>query len=71
MADAEMAAAILQARMSWPDAERCAAALEQAGWKSLRRAQAVDILRALMPSQSAAACVEDLVMAGLITARAT
>lgn len=68
----EMAAAILQARMSWPDAERCAAALEQAGWTSLSRSQAVAVLQAVavqgqrMSEERAAACAQDLRFADLI-----
>ncbi|MET8985875.1 hypothetical protein ABZW49_10540 [Nonomuraea wenchangensis] len=64
--EAEQAAAILQARMSWPEAERCAASLTCAGWMSLTAPTAAEVLTQHMPPHRALACAQDLVIAGLI-----
>jgi hypothetical protein len=66
----EQAAAILQARMSWPEAERCADSLSRAGWASLTQAKAAALLEQHLRRPSAQACAEDLVTAGLIPAPA-
>jgi hypothetical protein len=65
---AEHAAAILQARMSWPEAERCAGSLARAGWGSLTCLTAAEVLTEHMPPHRALACAQDLVMAELIRA---
>lgn len=68
----ESAANILQCRMSWPLAEQCATALNDAGMSSIGREHAVEVLRPLMPGSPAWAqrraegAVGDLVTAGLI-----
>lgn len=67
MTPEETAAAILQARMSWPEAERCAALLARGGWPA-NRAQAVSALERILPLSRACSAVDDLVMHGLIPA---
>ena len=64
----EHAAAILQARMSWPEAERCAASLDEAGWTSLTEPRAVAILTKHLPPSRAESAAHDLVAEGLILA---
>lgn len=61
----EHAAALLQCRMSWPAAERCAADLAAAGLPAISRQRAVDVLNRHMPHERAAACANDLAMGGL------
>ncbi len=64
--DREQTAAVLQGRMSWPDAGRCAEALHVAGGRALNRAQAVEVLKQQLPPSRAEGAAFDLVMAGLV-----
>lgn len=61
----EQAAAILQARLSWPDAERYAAELAEAGvLDSGDEVVGAAVLTAHMPRQRAEALIRDLRMYG-------
>ena len=64
---AERAADILQARLSWPDAERYAAVLDQAGvLESGDEEGAVAVLTAHVPRYRAEAFIRDLRMCGVM-----
>jgi hypothetical protein len=63
MAPVEHAAAILQARMSWPEAEKCAEVLDRVGW-TVTRAQAVSTLEQILPLARAETAIDDLIMYG-------
>jgi hypothetical protein len=61
----ERAAALLQCRMSWPLAERCAAHLAKAGLPNISEEQAVHVLAEHMPHERAVGAAQDLVGSGL------
>jgi hypothetical protein len=61
----EHAAALLQCRMSWPAAERCAADLAAAGLPAISRQDATDVLGRRLSHESATACADDLAREGL------
>lgn len=66
MTTTEHAAALLQCRMSWPQAERCAASLTEAGMPDLTRQQTAETLTRHLDYEQAAACADDLAREGLI-----
>lgn len=73
MTPQERAANILCCRMPWPLAQKCAAALAEAGLPDLTHARAVEILQPLMPEgrlasaqTRAVGAVRDLVVVGLV-----
>ena len=61
----ERAAALLQCRMSWPLAERCAAHLAKAGLPNISEEQAADVLAEHMPRERATGAARDLAACGL------